>query len=224
MRRPALLAACLLALTACSAEDDGPGAAAGPEPTSLTACPEQPDTAAQGEELMPALALDCPGGGTLDLGRAPGVPTVVNLWGSWCGPCREELPLLQEFADDAGEQLRVVGVISKDGVPQAESFAADTGIAFPNAFDGEGELMADLGLNVLPFTYFLDAEGGLVHVQTRPVSSVDELRALALEHLGLQLLASSCPITWCACSARPATCRCATGCPRPARRPAAPPS
>ena len=63
----------------------------------------------------------------------PGVPTVLNLWGSWCAPCREELPVMQQFADAAGGQVRVMGVISKDGRPQAESFAADAGVTFPSA-------------------------------------------------------------------------------------------
>lgn len=112
---------------------------------------------------------------------------VVNLWGSWCGPCREELPLLQEFADVASERVRVVGVISKDGVPQARSFAADAGVTFPSAFDGEGELMAELGLNGLPYTAFLTADGTLAHSELGPVDSVDELRALVAEHLGVQL-------------------------------------
>jgi cytochrome c biogenesis protein CcmG, thiol:disulfide interchange protein DsbE len=154
--------------------------------STLTACPEQPDQPAAGAQLLPPVRLECPGGGALDLGRAPGVPTVVNLWGSWCGPCRQELPLLEQFAAQAGDGVRVVGVISRDGLPQAQSFAADAGVAFPNAFDGEGELMTKLGLNALPFTYFLDADGGLQHVQTRPITSVDELRALVAEHLGVQ--------------------------------------
>jgi hypothetical protein len=47
--------------------------------------------------------------------------------------------------------------------------------------------MTDLGLNGLPYTYFLDADGGLVYTQVGPVASVDELRALAAEHLGVQL-------------------------------------
>ena len=112
---------------------------------------------------------------------------VLNLWGSWCGPCREELPLMQQFADAAGGQVRVMGVISKDGVPQAESFATDAGVMFPSAFDGEGELMAELGLNVLPYTYFLDADGRLAFTQVGPVESVDELRGLVAEHLGVRL-------------------------------------
>jgi cytochrome c biogenesis protein CcmG, thiol:disulfide interchange protein DsbE len=190
------VAACVLALSTAlagctSAEGDGPDPAPATDlsaaETSLAACPEQPDRAAAGAETLPALSLDCLGGGSLDLARAPGVPTLVNLWGSWCAPCRAELPLLQEFADAAGDRVRVVGVISKDGVPQAASFAEDAGVTFPGAFDGDGELMTALGLNALPFTYFLDAEGALVHTEVGDVASVEELRALVAEHLGVQL-------------------------------------
>ena len=178
----------LLALTGCTAGDDA--GAAPPTTTAasaLEACPDQPDAEAAGATLLPPLAFDCPGGGSLDLGRAPGQPTVLNLWGSWCPPCREELPLIQDFADAAAGQVRVMGVISKDGVPQAESFAADAGVTFPNAFDGEGELMTELGLNALPYTYFLDSDGALVHTEVGPVSSVEELRGLVAEHLGVAL-------------------------------------
>ena len=131
--------------------------------------------------------LACPGGGSLDLGRAPGVPTVVNLWASWCGPCREELPLVQQLADAGGDRLAVVGVITRDGAPQAASFAADAGATFPSAFDGEGELMAELGLGGLPYTYLLDADGGIAHVQVGPVADFAELEGLVAEHLGVTL-------------------------------------
>lgn len=191
MIRPAAVATLLLTvvLSGCSAEDKGStGAATTASAASvLHPCPEQADAEAQGAELLPALSFDCPGGGSLDLARAPGEPTVLNLWGSWCGPCREELPLMQEFADAADGQVRVVGLISKDGRPQAESFAADAGITFPSGFDADGELMTDLGLNALPYTYFLDADGGVVYTQVGPVTSVDELRHLVAEHLGVAL-------------------------------------
>ena len=155
--------------------------------TVLQPCPDQPDEPAAGDETLPAVALDCLGGGELDLARAPGTPTVVNLWASWCTPCREELPVLQDFAEAAAGQVAVVGVISKDGVPQADSFATDAGVTFPGAFDGEGRLMAELGLPGLPATYFLDAGGALVHTETGPVDSLDELEGLVAEHLGVRL-------------------------------------
>jgi thiol-disulfide isomerase/thioredoxin len=184
----ALLAAGLL-LAGCAgqAAPAEPSPTADPTSSAFAACPEQPDQPAAGGAAVPQLAFDCLGGGSLDLARAPGVPTVVNLWASWCGPCREELPLMQQLADAAGERVRVLGVVSKDGEPQAESFAADAGTTFPSAFDGQGELMAQLGLNALPYTMFLDADGRLVHSELGPVESVDELEQLVAEHLGVRL-------------------------------------
>jgi cytochrome c biogenesis protein CcmG/thiol:disulfide interchange protein DsbE len=182
-----VLAAFLAGCSTDRTDDDAPPPALAAESSPFAPCPDQLDQAVAGGSALSALAFECAGGGTLDLADAPGVPTVVNLWGSWCGPCREELPLLQEFADSSGDRVRVLGVISKDGLPQAESFAADTGVRFPSAFDAEGELMAELGLNGLPYTAFLAADGTLTHSELGPIASLDELRGLVAEHLGVQL-------------------------------------
>jgi cytochrome c biogenesis protein CcmG, thiol:disulfide interchange protein DsbE len=190
MRRVLVLAALGTLVAGCTAggsDDPAPSTAAADVETVLDPCPEQPDAPVEGAETLPALVLDCLGGGELDLGRAPGTPTVVNLWASWCTPCREELPVMQRFADVAAGQVQVIGVISKDGVPQADSFAADAEITFPGAFDGDGRLMAELGINALPATYFLDADGALLHTETGPVDSLDELEGLVAEHLGVRL-------------------------------------
>ncbi len=191
-RAAALLLGLGLLTSACTGAEDADAGEATAAPTTtwsapLQACPDQPDAAAAGPETLPPVALPCPGGGELDLGRAPGVPTVVNLWASWCPPCREELPLVQELADAAAGRVGVLGVVSKDGVPQADSFAVDSGVIFPTAYDRDGQLMDGLGINVLPFTYFLDAGGALVHTQVGPVTSLEEFRGLVAEHLGVQL-------------------------------------
>ena len=154
--------------------------------TDLAACPDQPDQPAAVGGL-PALRLECFTGGAVDLGRAPGVPTVLNLWASWCAPCREELPVVQQLADAAGDRVRVLGVVSKDGVPQATSFAADAGATFPSAFDGDGALMDGLGIRALPYTYFLAADGALAHVEVGQVDSLEEFEQLVAEHLGVTL-------------------------------------
>lgn len=189
MRRAALAAVALLALAGCTGEEPADGTSA-PEAAAstaeLTPCPEQPD-AAPAAAGGPHLSLDCLAGGTLDLGRAPGVPAVVNLWASWCAPCREELPLIQELSQDAGEQLRVLGVDSQDGRSQGVSFATDAGLTFPLAFDGDGRLAAELGLRGLPHTLFLAADGSVAHVESGGIGSQEELRGLVAEHLGVQL-------------------------------------
>jgi cytochrome c biogenesis protein CcmG/thiol:disulfide interchange protein DsbE len=190
MRRLLVLAVLGALVAGCTADASGnpaPSTSAAAVGTVLDPCPEQPDVPAEGAETLPALALDCLGGGELDLERAPGTPTVVNLWASWCTPCREELPVMQEFADVAAGEVQVIGVISKDGVPQAESFAGDADVTFPGAFDGDGRLMAELGLPGLPATYFLAADGALVHSETGPVDSLAELEDLVAEHLGVRL-------------------------------------
>ena len=94
---------------------------------------------------------------------------------------------MQQLAEAGGDRLSVVGVISRDGAPQAASFAADAGATFPSAFDGDGELMAELGLGGLPYTYLLDADGGIAYVQVGPVADLAELEALVAEHLGVTL-------------------------------------
>jgi cytochrome c biogenesis protein CcmG/thiol:disulfide interchange protein DsbE len=150
-------------LAGCTADTPGTDAAPSTSPadvdTVLDPCPEQPDEPATGGTTLPALSLECLGGGELDLARAPGVPTVVNLWASWCTPCRDELPVLEDFAQAAAGKVKVIGVISK----------------------------AELGLPGLPATYFLDADGAVVYSETGPVASVGELEDLVAEHLGVRL-------------------------------------
>jgi cytochrome c biogenesis protein CcmG/thiol:disulfide interchange protein DsbE len=178
----------LVALVAgCTGGSGTPTARSSAVVVPLRPCPEQPARAARGSATLPGLSFSCAGGGSLDLRRAPGVPEVVNLWGSWCAPCRDELPILQQLADAAGEKVRVLGVISKDGLPQAASFAADAKVTFPSAVDGDGRLMAAAGLNALPVTYFLDAGGGVAFLQVGQVHSIAQLKSLVAAHLGVHL-------------------------------------
>jgi cytochrome c biogenesis protein CcmG, thiol:disulfide interchange protein DsbE len=192
-RGRAAVAAVLVSLAApagCGAADDGDTAVASPAPAvenTTAPCPEQPGEPAGGGEVLADVTVDCLGGGKLALGRAPGVPTVVNLWASWCGPCREELPLVQQLADAAGDRVRVVGLVSQDVADNGVAFAADAGITMPTGVDEEGELAIEQGLRGLPYTYFLRADGSVAHLQLRPVTSYEELRSLVAEHLGVAL-------------------------------------
>jgi thiol-disulfide isomerase/thioredoxin len=183
-----LAAVLVMGLAACGTTPHaGAAKTTAPASSAVQACPAQPDRPAKGSQVLPSLTFGCLGGGRLDLGKAPGVPTVVNLWASWCGPCREELPLMQRLAAAGAGKVRVVGVVSKDGRPQAVSFAADAGATFPSAFDGQGDLMTKLGLQGLPYTYFLDADGAVAFTQVGPVTSEEQLRGLVADHLGVRL-------------------------------------
>ncbi|GHE12002.1 TlpA family protein disulfide reductase [Klenkia taihuensis] len=193
MRRALLALAGALLLAGCTGVDAPDAARPSADPgvqdvdTALQSCPEQTGDTVEAADALPPLSFDCIGGGTLDLSRAPGVPTVVNVWGSWCGPCREELPHVQELADLAGDRVQVLGVVTLDTLTAADSFAADAGVTFPNAFDQQNDLLAEEGLRGAPYTFFVAADGTLAYTQLRPVQSVDEFRQLVADHLGVTL-------------------------------------
>ena len=90
-----------------------------------------------------------------------GRPVVVNIWASWCAPCRTEMPLLDEAARAYGSEAVILGVASKDGPAEAERFLDDLGITYPNVFDDSGQIRVALGLTAYPTTYVFGADGQL---------------------------------------------------------------
>lgn len=91
-----------------------------------------------------------------------GRPVVVNVWASWCGPCRVEAPLLQRAARHYGSDVVFLGVDSKDQRGAARSFLRHYGISYPNLFDGSGAIRHALELRGFPTTYIFDRQGSLV--------------------------------------------------------------
>jgi thiol-disulfide isomerase/thioredoxin len=114
----------------------------------------------------PAPRFDAPGlnGDAFSLAdhfATDGRPVMINLWASWCGPCRNEMPAI---SDAVGRHpgVQFIGVAVNDALSDAQAFADEIGVAYPLVFD-EGDIVVDgyrpLGL---PATFFIDADGGIV--------------------------------------------------------------
>ena len=120
-------------------------------------------------------ALD-DGDPALTLGDLRG-PAVVNLWATWCAPCRKELPAFQEVAASR-DDVRFIGVNSQE-TGDAREFLDELGITYEQYVDERGELAEAIGAVGLPVTLLLDADGTIATQHLGPMSADDLEEALA---------------------------------------------
>ncbi|WP_280660982.1 TlpA disulfide reductase family protein [Geodermatophilus sp. DF01_2] len=101
---------------------------------------------------------DSLGGPDVSLDHLTGRSTLVNLRATWCGACREEMPLLQDAHARAGEQIRFLGVDTQDD-PARAACIQDLGVDYPQVVDPDGRLLAALGVRRLPVSLAIEAHG-----------------------------------------------------------------
>lgn len=104
------------------------------------------------------------------LGQLRGTPVVVNVWASWCGPCREEAPLLAAANETYGDRVRFIGVDILDERGSARDFMREYGWTYPSVFDPNAAIRDGLGLLGQPVTLFYDASGEVVDTWTGPLT------------------------------------------------------
>ncbi|GAA2952046.1 MULTISPECIES: TlpA disulfide reductase family protein [Streptomycetaceae] len=178
-RRFTLLAATAVAgaltLSACSG--DG-GRAGGGGNTNFVTGSGGISTVAKGERTdAPKLAGPTVDGKTLDVADYKGKVVVLNVWGSWCGPCRAEAKHFAKVSEETKDQgVQFVGINTRD--PQkaaAFNFEQDFGITYPSLYDPTGKLLlrfpkGTLNLQTVPSTVVIDRDG---KVAARTLAALD---------------------------------------------------
>lgn len=165
-----------LALSGCRSSD------------SIYDPPEPPDYAAELEgSPAPLAALHRQGNQLLEGGEEAfrarladleGFPVVVNVWASWCGPCREEFPLLQKASAANGREVAFLGVDSQDDADAAATFLKDFPVPYPSYRDPDGSIASSLAADRgLPVTVIFDRSGRQTHVRYGPYREQDEFEA-----------------------------------------------
>jgi cytochrome c biogenesis protein CcmG, thiol:disulfide interchange protein DsbE len=112
--------------------------------------------------LAPDFSLETAHGEPVRLSDLRGRVVIVNLWASWCGPCKAEMPALERIHQDyAGQGLVLLGVnaTNQDSRENALAFAQEQGLSFPILFDAEGEVSKLYRLQALPTTFFIQPDG-----------------------------------------------------------------
>jgi len=133
-------------------------------------------------EPAPPIELDDLAGDTVRLADLGGRPVVINFWGSWCVPCRDEFPVFVEAREQYAEDgLEILGVIYKDSAQNAQAFADDQGATWPLLQDpGERVYTAYTGFGGVPMTVFVDGEGVVRSVSYGPLSEAGFADQMAL--------------------------------------------
>ena len=155
-RRFLLLVSLLLAAACTRTSASDPSATEqGPPARNATTAPLLPTSVA----ALPRFDVD-----TYErlLKQLRGTPVVVNVWASWCGPCKAESPLLREASRSYGGRVQFLGVDILDTLGGARTFLAVEKITYPSVFDPPGAIRDALGMIGQPATVFYDANGTVV--------------------------------------------------------------
>lgn len=106
-----------------------------------------------------------------------GYPVVVNVWASWCGPCRFEFPVLQKLSAKYGKRVAFLGVNTEDSNDAAATFLREEPVPYPSYTDPDKEIFDSLAGVGLPDTAFYDEAGELVYLKQGPYAEDSELEA-----------------------------------------------
>jgi cytochrome c biogenesis protein CcmG, thiol:disulfide interchange protein DsbE len=131
---------------------------------------------------VPDRAYETLGGGQASLAEHVGEPMVVNFFASWCPPCVAEMPDLERVHLAVQDEVRFVGLNTQDSPTAATELVELTGVSYDIGLDPDGELFRDFEVIAMPSTFFVDADGTIVHRHAGLMTET-QLRELVDQHL-----------------------------------------
>ena len=127
--------------------------------------------------------LDCLDGSTgVSVDSIKG-PALINVWGTWCRPCRQELPHLAHYVAKQGS-IPVIGIAVEEKSPiVVKKFVETHGMSWPILYDAKGSTRGKFGMGV-PVTWFVDEAGTVVYKKYGPFNSLEEIELDVAKYLG----------------------------------------
>jgi cytochrome c biogenesis protein CcmG, thiol:disulfide interchange protein DsbE len=163
MKHVILFAALAIALAACGGQSPAPTPASLDAGGATIAAESRLLDQGSGKlvegDLAPDFSFVLPDGTTQKLSELRGKPVLINFWATWCLPCVEEMPAIQQAYDSAGGELLVLAV-NRNELPEAIArFAPKVGVSFPLIANIAGDIGDRYSVTSLPVSYFINSDG-----------------------------------------------------------------
>ena len=162
---------------------------------ALTACSSIEPIQVKGEVVSCAnikvesgtgVPLECLGGGSAIAADSIRGPALINVWGTWCEPCKQELPHLAHFLAKYSDQVDLVGIaVEEKSMERVRKFVQSHGISWPILYDATGATRGKFGMGV-PVTWLVDDSGTVVYKKYGPFKSTEEIELAAIKYLGVK--------------------------------------
>jgi cytochrome c biogenesis protein CcmG, thiol:disulfide interchange protein DsbE len=137
------------------------------------------------ENKTSGTTLECLDGNSKVLLESIKGPAIINVWGSWCTPCREEMPYLRELA--ATGKVQIIGIdVEEKSMEAARKFVVEQGMTWPNLYDKDGSTKSSFGMGV-PITWYLNSKSEVAYKHIGVLKSKDQLFSHVEKYLGIKL-------------------------------------
>jgi thiol-disulfide isomerase/thioredoxin len=114
-------------------------------------------------------------------------PMIVNVWGSWCASCLDEIPDFVSFYAKAKGKVSLIGVAVEESSPEnSKRFIIDNGITWPNYYDRDSKSRGYFGMGV-PVTWFIAPDGKVQYKKIGIIKSEAELITMTEQYLGIKI-------------------------------------
>ena len=126
------------------------------------------------ENLAPDFQLPDLDGQLVTLSDLRGSPVLLNFWATWCGPCRSEMPFIQDISEDeefSSNGLLILAINIGEDSSTAKRFMVDNGLTFNVLLDTDQKIASEYNIRAIPTTFFIDKDGIIRDVKVGAFSS-----------------------------------------------------
>jgi cytochrome c biogenesis protein CcmG, thiol:disulfide interchange protein DsbE len=162
-------------------------ACASPAPISVKGQVVSCDAVTTDKSIAKGISVECVDGSAGAILESLRGPLIINVWGSWCKSCLDEMPEFVSFYSKAKGKVQLVGVAVEESSPaNSRKFIEAHGMTWPNFYDRDNKTRGFFGMGV-PVTWFIDESGVVTFKKIGIIKSEEELKTLTAKYLGVKI-------------------------------------